>query len=347
MSMEEVPGFQMLRQLLGIDDDGPIYYETPFEKKISLMFGLAFFIVLIVAAHRMYCSYSYEGAETTVTTHFYSLILITSTLRAIWFLLPDSVLKVSFTPQAVLAFSPGPWVGTFLDDLIKSLGSISLFSIFILILVFWSSILKKFFQPDVRGRKRDTPMKKFLILISLLLTIVGLNCTFFLLEFYSSECLILVNAIVLAVVSLVCVAQIFYFSKQFQEVLTTLGVINQVSTESQIKRIVWITWTGIVFFVLRAIIETVFAVALISYFLMNGTVAQTFTNAWWDFYVLVKYWCEVVILVLMLYILQSPFTTTNREYRSEYQQVPDSSENPIAPGTSTSKLQHPKTGMVV
>jgi len=216
-----------------------------------------------------------------------------------------------------------------------------------LILVFWSSILKKFFQPDVRGRKRDTPMKKFLILISLLLTIVGLNCTFFLLEFYSSECLILVNAIVLAVVSLVCVAQIFYFSKQFQEVLTTLGVINQVSTESQIKRIVWITWTGIVFFVLRAIIETVFAVALISYFLMNGTVAQTFTNAWWDFYVLVKYWCEVVILVLMLYILQSPFTTTNREYRSEYQQVPDSSENPIAPGTSTSKLQHPKTGMVV
>jgi len=346
--MEEVLASQMLHRLLSWETpsaDLPGNYETPGEIKESVVLGIAFSVVLLVAAQRMYWSYSYEGAETTVTTHFYSLILITSTLRAVWFLLPDNILKVSFTPSAVMAFSHDLWVSTFFHDLIKSLGSISLFSIFILILVFWSSILKKFFEPDAR-RRRDAPMRTFLILIAGLVATVGINCTFFLLQIYSSECLILVNAIVLAVVSLICVAQIFYFSKQFQEVLTTLGVINQVSTESQIKRIVWITWTGIVFFVLRAMIETVFAVTLILFYLVHGSVDKVFGHEWWDVYVMVKYWCEVVILVLMLYILQSPFTTTSREY----QQVPDSAENQNAiGGISTTKPQHlpAKTGMVV
>lgn len=83
----------------------------------------------------------------------------------------------------------------------------------------------------------------------------GVNCGLFLLKFYSSEGMILVDSIILGAVSLICVFEISIFSHRFRTVLRTLGAINQVSTESQVKRIVWITVTGNVFFLVRATLE--------------------------------------------------------------------------------------------
>jgi hypothetical protein len=57
----------------------------------------------------------------------------------------------------------------------------------------------------------------------------------FLLKFYTSEGMILVDSLLLGIVSLICVAEISIFSHRFRTVLRTLGAINQVSTESQVK----------------------------------------------------------------------------------------------------------------
>jgi len=103
---------------------------------------------MLVPLIRMFQTYFEGGPKETVVTYFYTLILITSALRATWFLIPINLLGVSFTPSAVMAFSQNnDWVSTFILDLLHSLGSISLFSIFILILVYWSDILKKYFEP--------------------------------------------------------------------------------------------------------------------------------------------------------------------------------------------------------
>ena len=306
--------------------------ETTFERYSDIVLGVAFFITALVAARRM--SYSRQqqgqgGAETTVVTAFYSLILLTSILRSAWFLIPASVWQPSYTPIAVYAWDKEhpSWVGASLSEVTVTAGSLTLFSIFILILVYWADILKKYFHP---GSRRALPMVTFLTLVLTLIGLEAINLICFLFRLYSTEGMVLCNALLLAVVSIVCVCEITIFSHRFRTVLKTLGAINQVSTDSQVRRIVWITVTGNLFFFTRAFLETFFAGLLLAYWHKYKTVDRAFSHVWWDVYTLVKYWSEVTILALMLYILQSRFTTQQQPSTSNtagYQKVPDANSS--------------------
>jgi hypothetical protein len=219
------------------------------------------------------------------------------------------------------------WVGGFFSEELLTAGSLSLFSIFILILVYWADILKKYFQP---GSGRVKPMTTFKNIVGALLVIEFINAALFLTGKYSSEGMILLNALLLANVSIICVIEITIFSHKFRTVLQTLGAINQVSTESQVKRIVWITVTGNLFFFTRALIETIFAAMLIIYWYNHGTVQEVFSHPLWDTYMSLKHWSEVIILALMLYILQSRFTTSEDASKIAgvgYEAVPDEDDS--------------------
>jgi hypothetical protein len=276
---------------------------------MDALMGLSFLVTAVFAAKRMTWTRQQGGAETTVVTAFYSLILVTSVLRSVWFLIPATVWTPSYTPVAVFAWdSTHPsWIGAALSEVVLTAGSLALFSIFILILVYWADILKKYFHPASR---RSIPMMTFLTLVSLLVALEVINITCFLFRLYSTEGMILFNAVLLAIVSMVCVCEITIFSHRFRTVLKTLGAINQVSTDSQVKRIVWITVTGNLFFFTRAFLETVLCIWLLLWWKDEHTVARVFSHAWWDTYVLIKFLSEVTILSLMLYILQSRFATS-------------------------------------
>lgn len=295
-----------LRGLFGIITEQ--VEETTFEFYSDAILATAFMATAFVAAKRMSSSRQNHGAETTVVTAFYSLILLTASLRSIWFVIPGTVWSPYYTPHAVMAFDAEHpyWALQFVGILLLGLGSLCLFSIFILILVYWADILKKYFHP---GARRSKPMVTFLLLVGVLFAIQLLNATLFLLQDYSSEGMILVNSVTLSLVSIVCVAEITIFSHRFRTVLKTLGDINQVSTDTQVKRIVWITITGNLFFFTRAFLETVFAILLVVFWHKNGTVAEVFSHSIWDTYIILKHWSELAILALMLYILQSRFTT--------------------------------------
>jgi hypothetical protein len=333
--------------------------ETNLETFLDVALGVAFLGLAFLAGKRMYVSrratraatvgaptngggggrggtggQQQQQAETAVVTAFYSLILVTSGLRSLYFLIPSGWWQPSYTPVAVFAFDPAKryWIGAALSELLVTGGSLCLFSIFILILVYWADILKKYFHP---GSRRSLPMVTFLILVATLFGLEVINIVCFLLRLYTTEGMILFNASLLAVVSTVCVVEITIFSHRFRTVLKTLGAINQVSTDSQVRRIVWITVTGNLFFVTRALLELVFAATLVFYWTQHGTVAKAFRHKYWDVYISVKYWSEVTILALMLYILQSRFASSGGASTSStsasaagasrggYQKVPD------------------------
>jgi hypothetical protein len=330
-------------------EDAQINDVTAFETYSDYVLGAAFFVTAAVALKRIRInrsstssssssttasssSSSSGAAESAVMVSFYSLILATALLRALYFVVPAAWWQPSYTPVAVAAWdkeivtssssssttttessttsssssSSSLWIGYALAEVTVTLGSLTLFSIFILILVYWADILKKYYNPDAR---RTLPMSTFLYLVLALAATEALNLALFLLGYYSTEGMILFNAIVLAVTSLVCVAQITLFSRKFQNVLKTLGAINQVSTDSQVRRIVWITVTGNLFFLTRAGLEGIFALYLTVYWWKHGTVARAFSHAWWDTYSIAKYASELVILALMLHILQSRFSS--------------------------------------
>lgn len=313
---------------LSIKGSNPAYVqgdETTFERYSDLVLGAAFCLTALVAARRISISRTggTGGAETTVVTAFYSLILLTSVLRAVWFLVPGSVWQPSYTPMAIAAWNQEHWIGAMLSEVVVTAGSLALFSIFILILVYWADILKKYFHP---GSRRSLPMVTFLTLVALLVGLELINILCFLAKIYTTEGMILFNAVLLAIVSIVCVAEITIFSHRFRTVLKTLGAINQVSTDSQVRRIVWITVTGNLFFFTRAALETVFALVLLAYWRQHGTVSKVFRHVWWDTFVCCKYWSEILIVSLMLYILQSRFQATATPSQSNtagYQKVPD------------------------
>ena len=170
----------------------------------------------------------------------------------------------------------------------------------------------------------------YLLKVVLLAAAEILNSVLYLLGVYSSEGMVLANSVLLATVSIVCVCEITIFSYRFRTVLKTLGAINQVSTESQVRRIVWITVTGNMFFFTRAFLESIFAVLLFVYWRRNGSVAEVFSHGLWDVYIALKHWSEVAILGLMLYILQSRFATSSNagdDSRGSYREVPDAEDN--------------------
>ncbi len=78
-------------------------------------------------------------------------------IKEIWFVVPGNVWSMYYTLHAVMAFDPNDesrWVLQFIEVLLEGLGSLSLLSIFILILVYWTDILRSTSTPthDVRGR---------------------------------------------------------------------------------------------------------------------------------------------------------------------------------------------------
>lgn len=296
--------------------DSVVVDDESFSERLNhICLGVAFVITAILAARRMKNNVTNavagSGAETTVVTAFYSLILWTSVLRAVWFLLFEFGMA-TYTPIAVYAWTTpySEWLSAILSQVILTAGSTLLFAIFILILVYWADILKKYFHP---GARRALPMTTFVRLVAILVTLQVLNVVGFLLRMYTSEAMILVNAIILAAVSLTCVVEITIFSHRFRTVLQTLGAINQVSTDSQVTRIVWITVTGNVFFCTRALLEIAFTTVLLVYWRANGTVQYVFSHAAWNVYTFTKFWSEWAILALMLYILQSRFSRKDAE----------------------------------
>jgi len=311
-------------RILVADEGAPVPAETEFEKFVDAIMGLAFLITAVFAAKRMTWTRQQGGAETTVVTAFYSLILLTSCFRAIFFLIPATVWVPSYVPVAVFAWDPDypSWIGAALSEFVLMSGSLALFSIFILILVYWADILKKYFHPASR---RSIPMMTFLGLVALLVVLELINAGCFLFGLYTTEGMVLFNSVLLAVVSIICVCEITIFSHRFRTVLKTLGAINQVSTDSQVKRIRWITVTGNLFFFTRAFLETILCIYLILWWKDERTVARTFTHFWWDVYVMTKTFSEITILSLMLYILQSRFATPTaygRPSPAEYVSVP-------------------------
>ena len=141
---------------------------------------------------------SLSGADGRgVVTILHVLILLTSVLRALlWFGIPEWIWRHHLSQSnktssdaVVYAFrAQYPGLGKFMSQVLVTAGSLALFSIFILILVYWADILKKYFRP---GERRPRPMTAFVSWVLTLAGIEALNVIFVLLGLYPTEGMIL------------------------------------------------------------------------------------------------------------------------------------------------------------
>ena len=130
-------------------------------------------------------------------------------LRTLWLVLP---LRVDLTrsPTPVMAFEDGaPWFGVFTSEVLDGLGSVSLYAVFLMLIVFWSDLLRQVYENNPRHRN---PMTTFVAITALLCALQFANWLMFLAQLYNSEGMLLVDATMLGVVSLWCAAEITWVS---------------------------------------------------------------------------------------------------------------------------------------
>lgn len=228
------------------------------------------------SAYRVRIYFDLSGGGKVITL-FYSLIFLSSASRAVWFLIPSSVLEVSYAPVAIIAWKSSGWIGTFVSELLAATGSLSLYSVFILVTCYWSTMMRKvnieILEPHgvVRPKPRGLgAIKMFLIIIGAVGAVQSLNIILFLSGVINSEGMILFDSVTLSIVAVITSAFMTVLSTRIRVVLMTIGAINSNSTRPQTNRILAMTRVGNAFFFIRVALELALTVSCIT--LMKGTV---------------------------------------------------------------------------
>jgi hypothetical protein len=126
--------------------------ETSMEFIYSFSLGCLFSLLAVFALQRTlspFCenTMNANGAINTpgkVIITFYFLILLSALLRAVWFFLPVVSLQGSYSTPLVSAYSSTDtyWTGYVLCQFIQSSGSISVYSVFMLISSYWQDTVR-------------------------------------------------------------------------------------------------------------------------------------------------------------------------------------------------------------
>ncbi len=320
--------------------------ETSYEYSLDLSLGIAFLLISLISIFRLTSAlpslkeYFKQSGGGHVISAFYFLILLTSILRSIWFLIPSETLEGSYVPVMQWAYSSKHWVGTLSSEILLSLGSLSLFSIFILMAAFWAHMLRRVdvnnsnnynnnnnihiinnYSASINQHEEDDdsnkmgPIQSFTVMMAVILAIQCINFVCFLMRVYDSTGMILFDSIFLSVVSSATLIQFWIFSSRFLHVLETIAAINANSTIKQRNRIFSITITANCFFALRVALEITLSVVLIGAWKHNQKFSSVLSHStYWDTYIAIKHWSEVVVLSLSLLISLSVGGGAGREY---------------------------------
>lgn len=299
--------------------------ETRTQFTHDIMLGAGYLVVAIFAGWRTYIYFEPKGSGKVITV-FYIMLLLSSLSRAIWFLIPSDALEDNYVPTPAIAFQSHDWKGLLLSEVFVTLGSLSLYGVFLLIICYWDHMLYKVKAKNQQAanqatiahqvEKKKGPMYTFVIYMSVFLLLEVLNIVFYMLQLYNSQAMILYDSILYAIISTFTLLRLSRLSQEIRSVLATIGIINAKSTDAQVKRILAMTVAANIFLLIRVVIEVVNAVALVILFSERKPFVQVSTE-YWNFYILGKHWSEVIILTLLLIISTAikPSTNASRNIR--------------------------------
>lgn len=292
--------------------------ETQKEYVQDIVLGLIFLCIAMFSLLRIrvhFYNYGYKGKGKVITA-FNLLIFFAALIRSIWFLIPSDVLEGTYIPRKVSAYKDEGWYGILISEVLLSFGSISLFSIFILLSCYWSHQLKKvdientIIDRELLGginyqqhnTKRLGVMTSFCLCIGIILSLEIINITLFLFQVYNSEIMLLYDSIMLTILSLTVLFVMTILSKRLRLIMVTIGAINSSSTRPKIRRILAITIAGNVFFFIRVVLECTFAISILICIKDKNDVLLLLQYNYWDMFIAMKHVSEIMVLILELII---------------------------------------------
>ena len=265
---------------------------------LNLLLGCLFALVGGFAILRTISFYENTTGGKVITT-FYSLVFLSSLLRAICFFIPDLSLQDSY-----VALPDIPKLRYSLYVGLIFLGNLSVYSVFFLLCAYWHNILQKIDNEEEESRRhllmvsieneRKGPMCSFFERISLFSGVVFLNLLLYVCNVYNSECMLLYDSVVFIIVPSALSIEITIFSQKIRHVLSTYGAVNANNTTVQAQRILAITVVANIFFTVQLALHACLAMFIVYLWRANLKLINFSSYTfYWNLYVLIKYSSEV------------------------------------------------------
>lgn len=233
----------------GTNDMGGSYERCSME--------LLYLLIACFSVWKIVLFYNPHGGGRVITS-FYSVIGITSLFRVICIFIEPDYLS---GPHNVLAFVDPLWYNVALAEASQVLVSLMIFSIFILLVSFWSHMASKVSDREIAESRpllrrppqttRRGPLEKFFLVMTAFFVVEIINFALFFLNFYDSSVLILYDSVVFGAMSLLLLIEVLVFSSRVRHILRTMAAINADSSSYQIRRIRAITVVNSLYLLVR------------------------------------------------------------------------------------------------
>lgn len=264
---EEMAGSgEYLRKLTGVM---AVPRESSFQENLDIVLGVLFLIIAFFAGYRCVQSWLGSTGGRKVISVFNTLLFLASLTRAIWFLIPNYCLEPSYEPLA-LKIKDYHNSGEMISEALLSIGTFSLYGIFILIACYWYTMLWKldadksstgndpitFMTPAARDSSKAVgSLELFFPLMFLMILVESINVIFFYLGWFTTEEMVAYDGVTFAAVAGAVLVTVVYLSRRINRVLRNMEIINQSSSQAQIRRIEAIVFLAQLFFFTRIVIE--------------------------------------------------------------------------------------------
>lgn len=241
----------------------------------DVIFGIAFLLIAIFAAYRTSIYWDWFGSGKIVTL-FYLLISMTSISRTIWFFVPSDFLEGGYVPVGVIKFHSSYGFGYFISEICRIFGSLCLYTVFILLICYWSYTLQ---QTEISVNKLsklkqdnkyscinhlDTFQVVCIIAMSIFI-IEAVNIFLFVFEISNLQQMLIIDASILSIISFCSLLSLLYYSYRIQVIMklvssTEVNPSVVAISKIQVLRIHSITFFTAVFFIGRMLLDLLFIV---------------------------------------------------------------------------------------
>jgi hypothetical protein len=247
------------------------------EYHTDIVLGTGYLAILLIAAYRLCCCYwNNDSRNSKVFTMFNSCICVTSAARAVWLFYPETSYDAVLTEDPLEAFSSSGWKIFLVSEMLLSCGSISFFSMFILLGIYWSHLLQKKKSPLPNYHSLDSknelptssdsnilvssPIQIFYSIIAVLVLVELINIFLFLDQRFNSYSMLFYDCVMFDIVSLLVLFWISFVTRRLHAALASLESTSQLAV--QLRRLSSVASGINVFLLYRVSTETALCIIL-------------------------------------------------------------------------------------
>lgn len=287
-------------------------------RQVDTILAITYAIACLFAAWAFTIHY-HSAVRQKATIVFYLLMCLTSLVRTLWFASPYGVHSVTYKPAKVHVGDHG-WVEALVAEVMEMLGNMLMYSIFILIVVYWAHMLRRLVLHE---SIRLYPFRYFSAIVGAMFTIELIALILFFTDSIDSCGLLTMNHTLICLFSFGSLIAMIVYSYRMKQVLRAFLEVAQVDTTDRIKSIAWATFICAFYLVGNSMLT---AYSLVDVICTCTHVGFFFPAKWWWLLVASKHLLELAVLYSLLLSLWGNRETNVKE---KYEAIPEYSDEEI------------------